>query len=167
MQSTIPSYFKQSKSGIAYDSKDKKTKIKRNQLFRRRADLIANTQQVATSELADSLPAFKNDFAIRESKKINLQNVELFNGYKGNVHQMIRNVNLDSPIYGSTYETNLPEQAYTYEYPSFNEGVFNPLQMHLTGRANYDRLSKGGTLPITPLPETLNPANLMKSRRRI
>jgi hypothetical protein len=148
------------------ESKEARAKIKHNKPFTDRSNKIADSYEVSASELSDSLPAFKNDFAIRESRKIRLQNVELFNGYKGNVHQRVKNINLDSPIYGNTYNTNLPEQAYTYEYPSFNEGVFNPLQMHLTGRANYDRMSKGGTLPITPLPDTFNPSNLLKSRRR-
>lgn len=144
----------------------KKTKSKRNKLFQRRSDLLADVQEVSTSEMADALPEFKNDFNSNEMRKIKLHNVELFNGFKGSKRERIRNVNLGEPTYGTTYETNLPEQAYTFEYPSFEYGTFNPLQMHLTGRANYDRLKKGGTLPLTPLPEQFTPSRLIRSKTR-
>lgn len=133
-------------------------------MFEKRSNLLADVQEVSTSEIADMLPEFKNDFNLNEKRKIKLHNIELFNGFKGSKRERIRNVNLGEPSYGSTYETNLPEQAYTFEYPSFEYGTFNPLQMHLTGRANYDRLKKGGTLPLTPLPESFSPSQIIRGK---
>lgn len=135
-------------------------------IFKVRSELLEDVNEVSKQELHDVLPQFKNYFANDDASKIKLYNKELFKGYKGVRHETIFNPNLGNPSYGTTYETNLPEQAYTFEYPAYSEGTFNPLQMHLTGRANYERMKKGGTLPITAIPENFNVKSLIRQRSK-
>jgi hypothetical protein len=132
--------------------------------FNKRNDLLSDKTEYSIQDVADSLPDFKNFYGSDEKRKIQFYNNELFKGYKFPKKERISNPFLGEPSYGTTYETNLPEQAFTFEYPSLENTTFNPLQMHLTGKANFDRLKRGGTLPITPLPENFSPNAFIRQK---
>lgn len=143
----------------------KKKKIK-NDLFKKRNDILSESYEIDAEEVKDILPDFTSGFRRNQEDKLKLVNSQIFKGFKGVRNERIKNINLNEPKYGNVYETNLPEQAYTFEYPSESEGVFNPLQMHLTGRANYERLKRGGTMAITQAPKKFSTSKFVKNFKR-
>lgn len=106
---------------------------------------------VSGKELGEMVPAFTRDLYNDESKMVSFYDNQLT---KGLSFRKKSNVPTDFSIfeekkYGDTYQKGAPNQEFEYMFPNENQ-LFDPVQMYMTGEANYNKIMSGGSLRITP-----------------
>lgn len=137
-----------------------KKALRRLNLQVRRKDLIEsydnkNKHEVSAKDLGLIVPYYQNQLYSSENKMVTIMDREMTRGLSFRKRAYVPSdlMTMKNKEYGSTYEVNLPDQKYEFEPPqSANQMAFNPLQMYLTGEANYQVAAKGGNLPIAHRP---------------
>lgn len=134
-----------------------KKALRRLQLQVRRKDLIEsydnkNKHEVSAKDLGLIVPYYQNQLYSSENQMVTIMDKEMTRGLSFRKRAYVPSdlMNMKNKEYGNTYEVNQPDQKYEFEPPqSANQMAFNPLQMYLTGEANYQVAAKGGNLPIS------------------